>query len=227
MSNAVQVTRKILSNGLSTVLLTIYGEEGMVIPEVEKTLGIPKQTILDHVKSNGFELVRVSGEIRKSLVAEKVINIGAGRPPRFISRKAIESLVRFISTAKTDAIYSQLWDVAKAVQSGDLAKAQATVGLSDDEALNHLEQALTLARKFKVERDQEIIRADNAEASALTSAKMVATATQALEDLKADVVDIALLLHERLNRHFRSVNYEWSPMIAYRRCLFLKAGGLD
>jgi hypothetical protein len=126
----------------------------MKVTDVVRVLGIPLQTVTDHVKSNGFEFSRFSVTIRKELVAQQVIPIGAGRTPRFLQREAVESLVRFISTPETDAICKQLWEVAKAVQTGDIATAQAVVGLSEDDALDHLEQALVLARKFKKERDE-------------------------------------------------------------------------
>jgi hypothetical protein len=97
----------------------------MTAPEVVRVLGIQERTITKHVKAHGFEFSYFQPGIREELIAQKVIPIGAGRPPRFIPREAIESLVRFISTPETDAIYAQLWEVARAVQSGDMETAQA------------------------------------------------------------------------------------------------------
>jgi hypothetical protein len=156
--NNVHVTRKTLSNGLQAVLVEIDGQEGMLVPEVVRVLGIQERTLTKHVKAHGFQFSNFSPEIRNQLADANVIKLGAGRPPRFIPREAIESLVRFISTPETDAIYAELWGVARAVKSGDIKTAQEIVGVTPKAAIEHLEAALAGWKAAEA-------RADKAEAT--------------------------------------------------------------
>jgi hypothetical protein len=127
MMSAVEVTRKPLNNGLEAVLITLDGEDGMTLPEVVRVFGIPKETVISHVKSRGFKFERIFTQTLKPLRAENVIPL-TGRPPRVVPRQAIESLVRFISTPETDEIYAQLWDTARAIFSPDAQKIDLGFG---------------------------------------------------------------------------------------------------
>lgn len=157
----VQVTRRVLSNGLAAVLLSINGQEGMLVRDLTTVLGIPKQTVSDYLKTNGFSGIRFSGHQLQQLKDQNIIHLKTNIA-NWVIRPAVESLVRFISTPETNAIYAQLWQVARAVQSGDLMTAQATAGVSEDDALDHLEKALILARKFKKERDEAAAKYEEA-----------------------------------------------------------------
>ena len=66
----------------------------------------------------------------------------------------MRALIKLVGTPQATAIYNELWEVAEAVQSGNLIAAQELVGLSEEDSLDHLEKALALARKFKAERDE-------------------------------------------------------------------------
>jgi hypothetical protein len=147
----VQVTRKELSNGLQAILIN----DGMTISEIVRVLGIPRKTVEDHVKSNGFSAGRVSAEQLQLLKNQRVLPLKA-RKLSIIPRDAVESLVRFIATPETDAIYKQLWDVSRSVHTGDLRQASLDVGLSEDDTLDNLEKALKLARQYKAERDAAV-----------------------------------------------------------------------
>lgn len=152
LNDTVQITRKMLSNGLEAVLIN----DGMTVAEIVKVLGIPKQTVWDHMKTSGFEFDRVSGQSLYKLRREKIIPI-TGKSPGIVSRAAIESLVRFISTPETDEIYRQLWDIADAVKAGDYITAGKIVNTNAKDMLEY-SKAMTAAL------EEQMARAENAEA---------------------------------------------------------------
>ena len=152
LSNAVQVTRKELSNGLTAILIN----DGMTVAEITRVLGIPKDTILKHMKMAGIELVEIFPLSASKLRKDGVIPI-TGRTPRIVPRIAIESLVRFIATPETDAIYKQLWDIADAVKAGDYITAGKIVNTNAKDMLEY-SKAMTAAL------EEQMARAENAEA---------------------------------------------------------------
>lgn len=160
VSTSVLVTRKVLSNGLTAALISFGDFEGMTLPEITRVFGIPRMTITDHMKAKGFDFCRNSVESRKYLIAERVIPI-TGRPPKLVSKEAIQSLVRFISTEETDATYAQLWDVVEAVQKGDIQTAQTLVGLTPAIAISHLKIALAGWEASELKVAAESNRADS------------------------------------------------------------------
>jgi hypothetical protein len=149
----VQVTRKELSNGLTAVLIATGSFEGMTLSEVVRVFGIPRRTVELHIKTNGFGTWQLPAEFRKELVADNIVGI-RGPLPGLVTKEAIESIVRFISTPETDAIYKQLWDVATAVRTGDFIQAGLDVGLTEDDLLTNFEACLNLLKKTRAERDQ-------------------------------------------------------------------------
>lgn len=188
MSN-VQVTRKQLSNGLQAVLLNIDGQDGMTVPEVVRVLGIHERTISSHMKSAGFEFARNLAEIRKELVEQRVIPLGAGRTPRFIPREAIESLVRFISTPETDAIYAELWGVARAVQSGDIERAQE---LTSDDSLSPVDRLMQTARRTSGDLLTLVEALDAERKARLQAEESLATQSARVLSLVTNAADAAL-----------------------------------
>lgn len=109
---SVAIERKVLKSGLMAVLVKLDDEEGMTLTEVSDIFGIPKNTIQSHMKSNGFKGIRFSVHQLKHLRDARVIPLNT-TVASFIPQGAIESLVRFISTPETDAIYRELWDRAR------------------------------------------------------------------------------------------------------------------
>jgi hypothetical protein len=126
LSMQVQVKSKELSNGLKAVLVCVGDQESMTLPEVVRVFGIHKDTITDHMKSRGLEFSGNSRLTTLELRKHNVISM-TGRPPRMVSKEAIRSLVRFISTPETDAIYNQLWDSAEELHTGNTTQALAIV----------------------------------------------------------------------------------------------------
>jgi hypothetical protein len=194
-NSMIQVSRKVLSTGLSTVLVSINGTEGMTLPEVVRVFGIPEQTISSHMKTSGLGFSRISGKTTAELRNHGVIPL-TGRPPRIVPKAAIESLVRFISTPETDTINSELWTTAEAVHKGDINAARAIVGVTEDDVLNHLETALQLARKFKTERDTANKRAYLAMGKASVAVKLNRGLDKELADKGTEVITLKERLGE-------------------------------
>lgn len=138
----VSVEKKSLSNGLSTILVNINGEQGMVLPELAKVLGVKAVTLRGLVINHKLSFVGLMNETAQSLRKLGVISM-QGRAPNFLPKATIRELVRLVGTPEAKAVYNQLWDVAEAVQAGNLIQAQRDVDVSLDDAIGHLEFALT------------------------------------------------------------------------------------
>lgn len=138
----VFVEKKSLSSGLQTILVSINGEQGMTLPELAKVLGVERNTLQTHIKQGGLVSVGINDQNAQSLRKAGVIAL-KGRAPNFLPQATVEALVKLVGTPEAWAIYNQLWSVAKAVQSGNLVQAQRDVGVSLDDAIGHLEFALT------------------------------------------------------------------------------------
>ena len=151
--NQVQVTRKELSNGLTAILVTLDDQEGITIDEMVRVFGIARKTIEDHLQSRGFETRRVSAKFRTNL---QVVGIAGlrGPMPKLIPRAGVESVVRFISTPETDAIYKQLWEVVNNVYNGNVVQAMADTGVVPKDAREYLRMALAELDKAVEENDR-------------------------------------------------------------------------
>ena len=114
--STVQVQSKVLKSGLTTIIVTLNGQEGMTFPEVVRVLGIPRKTISDYCEKVRVELWRIPAGIASTLRKDNVIPL-RGATPLFIPKSTIKDLVRYYSTPATDLIYQELWEAAEGLHS--------------------------------------------------------------------------------------------------------------
>lgn len=148
----VQVTRKELSNGLQTILVTLNGQEGMLTGDLANLLNVTGRNIRQLCADHNLNIGSVGSDVVIQLKKQNVIALNAARI-KFLPRETVEALVKLVGTSEAWTIYGQLWSVVRSVYSGDLRKASLDVGLSEDDTLDNLEKALKLARQYKAERD--------------------------------------------------------------------------
>jgi hypothetical protein len=197
----VLVQKKVLGSGLSALLITLDGTEGMTLPALAEVLGVDIDSLRSHCDRHNLIKTAISSFNQKELRARGVIPM-RGRSPHFLPKETIKELVRHVGTPEAKAIYSQLWEVAEAVQQGDLIKASTIVGIEYDDMLDNLEKATAIARKAIADRKIETARADEAERTKswigskreATAMSTAAKATTEANRAKAEVI----LLQERL-----------------------------
>lgn len=149
----VKVEKKVLKSGLETVLVSLNGQEGMMLPELAKVLGIGRDTLSYHCRRNNLSMTSVARQTQQHFRKIGIIPM-EGRSPSFLPRETVEALVKLVGTPEAWSIYNDLWQVVKNVQSGNLIEAQQKVGLSDDEVLESLEKALLLAKNYKKQKEE-------------------------------------------------------------------------
>lgn len=192
--NSVKIERKQLSNGLEAVLV----DDGMTVAEIVRVLGIPQQTVSDHMKTKGFSAHRKTGKQLRQLQDEKVVPIAA-RAIGVYPQAAIESLVRFVSNPATDALYAELWSVAKASNAGlPMQVTPATV--------------LAVIQHLQAQVDAETARANQEHHLRLVEETAHSVTKAVLETAKIGPEQIAIVkdLIKRVAYNFRSVVQGWS-----------------
>ena len=165
--NTVKIERKVLGNGLSTILVTMNGQEGMLLPELAKVLNVGRDTLSDHIKRHNLSFVSPTRQTQQELRKQNVIKL-SGRSPNFLPRATVEALVKLVGTPEAWAIYGQLWEVARAVHAGDFAQAGGAVDIS-------LEGMIRYSQIMTAALQEQGARADRAEAKIAQITKTAAT----------------------------------------------------
>ena len=87
---SVAIVKKQLDNGLETLLLAVDKEEGMLLTELAKVLGVGPTNLHNLAKRNGLSFLTLSNETQKELRKSNVISI-TGRAPNFVPKDTIRS----------------------------------------------------------------------------------------------------------------------------------------
>lgn len=192
---SVAIVRKQLDNGLETILLAVNNEQGMLVPELARILGVGQANLQHIAKRNTLTFVTLSHKTQKELRENNVIAI-TGRAPNFATKDTIRSLVRLVGTTEAETIYNQLWDEA---ESSRREVSSGFKGMDEGEALGHFRLLLqnwerTLEEKEAIakERDEAIRTklwiSDKREATAMSTASKYArqnrTLTKENQELK-------------------------------------------
>lgn len=119
---------KELANGLKAIMLTIGDQEGMLLPELARVLGVQSSSLLHSIRTHGLLVVSPTHYQRLQLQQEKIIHARTTRI-NFVPQETVEALVKIVSTPEAWSVYSQLWGTAHAVRTGDIQTARTIVGL--------------------------------------------------------------------------------------------------
>jgi hypothetical protein len=139
MNNAIEIKHKELSNGLATILVTLNGQEGMLLPELARVLGVSTKNLHRINRQHGFEIVTPGYHVLSTLKKEKVISLNAARV-NFLPRETVEALVKIVNTPEAWTIYRELWEVAEAVHKGQLITAMQKVGVTHEDMLKYVNE---------------------------------------------------------------------------------------
>jgi hypothetical protein len=90
-------------------MLTIGDQEGMLLPELARVLGVAQQTLRSHCERHSLNINAVSVDARRQLKKEGIIHLNSARV-NFLPRETIQELVRLVGTPEAKAVYNQLWD---------------------------------------------------------------------------------------------------------------------
>lgn len=181
---SVLVRDQRLSSGLTAILVTLDGQEGMTLPELAKVLAVEAVTLRGLVRNHNLSFVHITSESQKELRKQGVIPI-TGRSPNFLPRETVEALVKLVNTPQAWAVYNELWVVAKAVHTGDIAQAQKSVGIFDPAvAIGHLETAIAGWKTALAEVNRLQLVVD----SSKIGPKDIATLNQAITDKVDDLM---------------------------------------
>lgn len=117
--SSVSVRSSSLSSGLTAMLVTLDGQEGMTLPELARVLGVERNTLAMHAKRHSLNMITVSDDVRQELKNQKVVQLNVARV-NFLPRGTVEALVKLVNTPQAWAVYNELWVVAKAVHAGNV-----------------------------------------------------------------------------------------------------------
>lgn len=110
--NAVKIERKELSNGLAAILVTIGEQQGMLLPELAKVLGVTQSTLKDHCTRHRLLIASPDVDQISDMQQQGVISLKTRRV-NFLPRETVEALVKLVNTPEAWTIYGQLWEVAR------------------------------------------------------------------------------------------------------------------
>jgi hypothetical protein len=151
--NQVQVTRKELSNGLQAILVTVNGQEGMLLPHLAKVLGVTQSTLKDHCTRHRLLIARPDADQILDMQKLNVINLKTRRV-NLLPRETVRALIKLVGTPETWAIFEQMWEVVNNVYNGNVVQAMTDTGVVPKDAREYLRMALAELDKAVEENDR-------------------------------------------------------------------------
>ncbi len=152
MNDAIEIKRKELSNGLITILVTLNGQEGMLLSEVARVLGVSRSTIQQTVRNRGLLMISPTNQQIRDLRHNNVVSMKA-RSSNFLPRATVEAIVKIVDTPEAWTINKQLWAAAHSFYNGELLQAGLDIGLTKEDVKDYIIEA---NERLKKERDEAL-----------------------------------------------------------------------